>query len=609
MNKKTRRSQIKVDWLKSIRARIMLSFLFALLIPFGLVAFITIQNVGDSLLEQTLKTEEAAGNQLQENIRNRLAGYIDFSTTLVFDRRISEYFTFHYINRGESAEGYYTLIKPTIEQYERLYPDTHVTIYTNNSTMMYNDLEISYIRPGSPEEALFREASSARGKVKWKLSITEDNNWSLTLFRILKQNDINDVGFVAIRIKEQQFFDFMKEGREGSTIYLISPEGDIVTSTNPDKVGTSVTSLELGTSLDAGEASFAMKDGTDRGKKAKVLIFSFPVHEYSEGKWMIVKTIATDSLLAQVNRSKRDQLFMYCLMFAFAMITAGLIAGSITGRIKRLARSMKQVQQGDFAVSIAAKRDDEFGYLEGSFNVMVARLQELIAKVVQIETEQKETLIKKRDAELYALQSQVNPHFLFNTLEAILHGMEEDRREAADIIHLLAKSFRRTLQWKMDLIALEDELQFVEDYLVIQKYRMKDRLGWSFIIDEEARPVKIPKMLLQVAVENAVLHGISMSKKGGELTLTAQRTGACIRLCVADNGIGMPEQTVDMLRRMISEDPFSQIDRHVGLKNVSDRLRLWYGSRSSVEIESALESGTAVSFIFYMTDLNRGDVS
>jgi two-component system sensor histidine kinase YesM len=581
---------------KSLQTRILVSFLLVLILPYTFAAYFIIGSVSASMMNQALQTEEAAGHQLTENLRNSLSNLVDFSTTIYFDSKIAEYFEMNYQNPGDSAAGYYELIRPLFIHYQQLYPGSQLTIYTKNNTLMFNDLEISYIRPGTQEDGMYRETSKSRGKVIWKLTQDARETSSLVLYRMLRLNDTIDVGMLAVSTNVSKFNEFMKEERIGTDIYLASPDGTIVTSTDESVTGKQLERFIPNGNNPSNTGSFQLSSGKRSGKEVKFLTYSFSVSPFDKGNWKIVKVVNTDVLLEPVSRSKSYLLITFIFIFIFAILTTAFISRGITNRIIRLVRKMKQVQQGDFTISTPRKRDDEMGYLEESFNRMVIRLGKLIDEVVHMQVEQKEMLIKKRDAELYALQSQINPHFLFNTLEAILYGIQENSKETSNIIQLLAKLLRRSIEWKRDLIPLEEELQFIRDYLTIQKYRMKERLEWEFRVEKEALNIQIPKMLLQVVVENAVVHGISLNKYGGTLMVEARLKNGVLTMRVCDNGIGMDEQKLVALRNALVKKGLNKTGHQVGLGNVADRFRLLFGENANINISSAPGVGTMVEF-------------
>ncbi|MGG6313621.1 sensor histidine kinase [Paenibacillus macerans] len=264
-------------------------------------------------------------------------------------------------------------------------------------------------------------------------------------------------------------------------------------------------------------------------------------------------------------------------------------------RVKRLSRHMQKVTNEKFDLIKIDEGRDEIGGLIRNFNMMTARINSLINNVYKLEIQQKSLEMERVRAELSFLQSQMNPHFLFNTLNAILVVCTKNNySDVTDIIKSLSKLLRRLLRWKEDLVTLEEEILFIDMYLKIEKFRFRDKFEYEFEIEEEALHYKIPKMSIQPLVENACKHGIQAVQGLGLVKVKAAVSDGRLRIVISDNGKGIePEQLREMLLSVRSENTSGN---SIGIRNVYRRFELYYNDQVRFDINSKPGQGTEVSF-------------
>ncbi|WP_349947735.1 sensor histidine kinase [Lacrimispora sp. BS-2] len=265
-----------------------------------------------------------------------------------------------------------------------------------------------------------------------------------------------------------------------------------------------------------------------------------------------------------------------------------LLVYTMASPIKRLSKAMGQVQKGDFAVRVPNKRKDEIGELTESFNYMLEEINTLIRQVYQEK-------IAQKNAEVQALQAQINPHFLYNTLDSI-NWMLIDRGEydISDIILSLAGLMRYSIEDENAFVPLEKEIGYVLCYLKIQKNRLEERLEYSVEAEETLAAEQVPKLILQPIVENAITHGIEPRNRKGNIRIIIKDFGDEMLISVEDNGIGMTSEQLDHLTDKV---PDIEKEGHtgIGVRNVDRRIRLHYGESYGVSIESTYGKGTIVS--------------
>ena len=268
------------------------------------------------------------------------------------------------------------------------------------------------------------------------------------------------------------------------------------------------------------------------------------------------------------------------------------LAHFIKGQIQQLEQFAGQIADGGLNTRAPDMQTKELMPLTQSLNTMAVRLKGLIAQ-----NKQEQENLKR--AELRMLQAQINPHFLYNTLDAIMWQAEAKNSE--EVIHItraLSDFFRISLSSGEEWITVSQERRHLEGYLSIQKVRYRDILSYSIEFDPEIDNEIVPKLLLQPLAENAIYHGIKLKRGGGKITITGKREGGSLYFCVQDTGTGMSPERLEEIRRAMRQEDV-QLDSSTGsgfgLKNVDLRIRLYYSQQEGLQIESD-GSGTRISF-------------
>lgn len=276
------------------------------------------------------------------------------------------------------------------------------------------------------------------------------------------------------------------------------------------------------------------------------------------------------------------------LLLLLVIILSYYIPRSITMPITRISRVTDQVAKGNLSVRAAAESGAEARMLSDSLNAMIDKINELLD---QVTTEQ----IRLRKAEFELLQAQINPHFLYNTLDTIVWLAEAgDQKRVVSMVGNLSDFFRTSLNQGKDIISIREELAHVRSYLEIQQVRYQDILRYEITVPEDLYEYKIPKITIQPLVENALYHGIKNKRGQGTITITGERSENGFVLYVRDNGIGMTQERLNEVRAGIQKLSYTGKEIY-GLYNVNERSRLNFGETYGISIESTYGEGTCVS--------------
>ena len=277
-----------------------------------------------------------------------------------------------------------------------------------------------------------------------------------------------------------------------------------------------------------------------------------------------------------------------------ASLAIKLISKSFNDRIITISRHMEKVKNQEFELIGEEGGADEIGQLMCDFNSMALRIKKLIQDVYEADIQKKSLELERKQAELNALQSQINPHFLFNTLESIrIRSLMKDEIETADIVKCLSKTFRRMLVWGNDLITVRTEIEYINDYLQIQKYRFSEKLNYSMFVQDEALNCKILKMTIQPFIENSCIHGIEDKTGNGCISLTIKKADGKLAIMIKDNGCGMHPDKLNSIISTLQQDSDINSDKF-GIRNVYNRLRLFYGKNFEFNMESEPNKGTKI---------------
>lgn len=346
--------------------------------------------------------------------------------------------------------------------------------------------------------------------------------------------------------------------------------------------------VNTGNKLDFDVQSYAMQSST---KDSNWIIWKSNKVEYMaaylripENGWKVVSIIPIREL------SKETGIFSMVTIVVIAGNSLLLFIGSfiisrlITVPIKKLLKSMKRIEKGEFKNVEIKAGNDEIGKLRDGYNTMIGEIQNLISRIVE---EQK----MKRKTELDVLQAQIKPHFLYNTFDAISSlALSGKSKDVYIIMKALGTYYRTSLSKGREVITVEEEIDVVVNYLKIQSYRYEDLFSVYYDIDDEAKSCKILKLVLQPFVENALYHGIRPKGSGGKIYVSAKCLNNCILLQIADDGVGMDEKELQKLTSGEAE----RDNPGFGVWGTIERLKIFYGVEDIITIESRKGIGTKV---------------
>ncbi|WP_123042030.1 cache domain-containing sensor histidine kinase [Cohnella candidum] len=564
-----------------LRDKMLLVFVLAVFIPVVLTNVIFYQITTNNVKNQKLSDINRALDQIRNNILDQIDASVGISSVLYNDAVLMEYLDKEYDSPADYVDNYHTYILHVLEKYSPVYQVIQsVTLYSDNPTLLFGG-RVLQITDEVRKQAWYRkltENASTLPIIEWN----HPDFPGLTPNAISVIRSMNDPGgfnqtekFLKIDLHPEKIADSLRNVTLEGQVYLI--EGDrILLSTDPDRAS-------------AEPVPFV---APSRSNGSIVLEKDFGNVSYLKG-WKIVGEFDERKVLEEVRKSREFVIYMAIPNIVVPTIIIIWFTRSLNNRIIRILKHMKRVKNHSFEPINDKPSADEIGQLTGEFNRMTLQIKSLIQDVYLADIQKKELQLSRNQSQLHALQSQINPHFLFNSLETIrMRSLMKQETETAKMIHNMAKIFRKSLTWGKDWITVKDELDLVECFLEIQKYRFGDKLNYEIRADDEVLKAMIPKMSLQPLVENASIHGIEPLKESGKIIVEIRKVPGGIVYIVQDNGVGIPAEKLEQLLRALDNEE-EAYDR-VGIRNVFLRLKGYYGDRVDYRVQSTEGEGTEI---------------
>ena len=415
-------------------------------------------------------------------------------------------------------------------------------------------------------------------------SSSDQYRWVIPMTRVVEITKGTDTvqGILLIHLNYtglKLLLDGVTLGNEGY-VYLIDGNGEIIYHPRAQLIDSG---LEHENNRAVSEYRDGIYQETFHGEERVITVKSVG---YTGWKLIGVAPRQTVSL----NSLKTQLLVVFVAAFILFLMSLvnSYISSRITTPIRKLELSVNEIEKGNLNAKVDAEGSYEIRHLGQSVQNMAKQIQVLMADIVS-EHE------KKRKQEFDTLQSQINPHFLYNTLDIIVWMIENEKPDqAVKAVTALARFFRISLSRGKSIITVKDELEHVRNYLMIQHMRFKNRFSYTIEAEDEVLEFASLKLMLQPLVENAIYHGMEFMDGDGEIFISAWKEGEDLYLKVSDNGLGMTEEQV---ARLFSDMPHTGSSRGsgIGVKNVNERIRLYFGSEYGLSIESEPDEGTVVT--------------
>ncbi len=558
--------------------KILLSYILIIVIPLIMVAAITGNITSRYINEEVRKSTFQTLNQANKNISKMLENmkntilYVSMNKELQYNLSRNGGETPFQINREVTAIRN-SILYPGI--FNENYSSVEIFALHKNQYPMrleQNDVMSSKV---VEDKEWYKKTIQLNGRLYWYIN-NDFGKQMISVSRLVfdVKNFTKPIAVISVDMDMSKIASIISDIHLGKTgkVYLVDDKGELIYSEDKSFLYPYTTKL------------YNSSSGSDfitiNGNKIMVIYNTLP-----QNGWKLVGMVS----MAELNeKAEMIRNFIY-LTALLSLVIAALISlyfsYSISQPIIKLATKMKKVEKGNFNISVEENWGGEIGVLYSSFNYMIKRINELIHEVYL-------SKIKEKDAELKALQAQINPHFLYNTLDTVNWlAVKHNVPEISKIVNSLASILRYSINKGNDVTTVDKELKHVESYITIQKIRFKDKFEVSFNIDKRILHYKTIKLILQPLVENAIIHGIETYEGKGKILINGYLDDGKIVFEVINNGNPIDLDLVNKLLDSPSEDKDSY-----GIQNVNERIKLYYGEEYGLYYQ-VIDSNTVARIV------------
>ena len=550
-----------------------------------IVTGVSMKFTNTSIFENSSEYTHTIIQQMNQNIDS----YIDYMENIAYLISSNEDVQDYLFDEKIDNEGRYRILNQLQTILDSRSDIRNVGIISKNGRMLINDgsKSVNQDLDLNTQEWYATALEKPNGPILTSSHvqhiISGERPWVITLSRGIRDRsgsgEKEGVFFIDLNYSAiSELCDQSTVGTKGYA-FILDAKGNIVYHPQQQQLYNELQTENISLIMDTDEDTVLTGTGND-GKL-------YSISRSEKTGWTVVDCTNVKELLSKSRQAQSVYVLTAIILVIVALLFSRFMARSITLPIQKLRDSMKKVQEGDFSVSdVVVDSKNEIGSLTKSFDVMTHRIHELMEQNVH---EQEE----KRKSELKALQSQINPHFLYNTLDSIIWMAEGKKNEEVVLMTAsLARLLRQSISNEDEVVPIANEVEYARGYLTIQKMRYKDKLEFQIEVDSSILYIPLIKLVLQPIIENAIYHGLKYKESKGLLIVKGFMKDGNAVLQVIDDGVGMDEET---LAHIYHKHKVNYHSNGVGVYNVQKRLKLYYGEDYGITYTSELGKGTTAT--------------
>ena len=578
---------------KSVRSALFAAISVMVLCAVVIVVAISLRFTRTSVFDNAVVYTRTIVRQTNQNIDSYI-DYMDNIATMVSGSRDTQTFLY---NKDEETLQVSECRQRLVEQFRTILKSRNdirnIGLIQKDGNRLFNNggqQKNAYLDLDT--QAWYKNAITSNRSVLTSSHVQHvirgERPWVITVSRGVRNftGSGNREGVVFIDLNYSAISELCDQNSIGSKgyVFLLDQDGNVVYHPQQQQLYNELQTENIDLVMNTDKET--LMDGS--GDNARI----YTISRSEKTGWTVVGCTNVAELLKDSKKARSIYVLVAAILVVVALVLSNFIARNITRPLQQLRDSMARVQEGDFgAAEVEVTSRNEVGSLTRSCNVMTSRIQELMKQNIY---EQQQ----KRKSELKALQSQINPHFLYNTLDSIIWMAEGKKNEEVVVMTAsLARLLRQSISNEEEQVPIGQEVEYARSYLTIQKMRYKDKLEFQIQVDAQIMRVPIIKLVLQPLIENAIYHGLKYKEGKGLLIVRGYREGENAVLQIKDNGAGMDEQT---LSHIFEKHKVNYRSNGVGVYNVQKRLQLYYGMDYGIIYSSKQGEGTTASIVIPM---------
>ncbi len=573
----------------SIRAKLLLIYLICVLIPTLIFSYASYSYTMRTTVNEKTTLYKHAIERVSTAIGANAVNAIELSNTIYADKRMYDHINRVYNSDAECWQNYNNYMRGA---WDNILPyNTSIllfTVFSGNSTLM-NAQYLQRIEGAAVSSDWYNQFFQNDRKTDFychtdELMMGAIKRRTISYIRVLNYAS-NFNHFIKITFQPGMLDKILGAESLPGTLYVVDDKNRIIAQTDVLSKGPH------------DEADFKWFDEADV-REGQILLSS-PIPNMNG--WNVFFEMDNSLMMEAFRQNWTNMLILIFSITVFVSVVIYFISSSLYRRIALLMEHMGKVSKGEYVlIPEERKGSDEIGSMITSMNSMTDKISELIEDVYKAKIRETQLELLKNQAELNALQCQVNPHFMFNVLETIrIKSFLKNEFETSRIIKYMSRIFRKLLTWNEDMIELKEELNYIREYLEIQQYRYEDELNIDIDVDERTMDLRIPKMTLQTLIDNACEHGFAEERDVKSIRVSVHiMNDSLVEIKVFDNGKGMTKERIEQVYDIGSNE-----GKSIGIKNVIGRLNLYYGDKYSIRINSVPGEYTEVILILRFEEL------
>ena len=569
---------------RKIKTKTIYLYLFCVLVPVVVTNTFVIGSILGALHQEAEENMNNITDSVAMDITSALESAVYVTIDLYTSDAICSFLDHPYKNSTEYFQAYNRVFENYVFYASSKHLISGITMYSDNDTMISGG---RYFRVDSVRSDPWYEQFTKTGEdlfvypYYYNTQFGSNRKRMLSVIRKLNYVGTNDIEkLVKLDLNYSKLNEYINKSSFDTTVYVC--HGGKVVFSNDKKMNNPISNFSEEGSIPM-ERIQLQKKFSSYGLDFDVYLMGYKSDYISRLKnvlWVIAMLFLADALIPA------------------AMLT--IFSNSITKRVLLLGKYLRKLKEENFEVIQDIEGKDEIGELLENYNLMAVRMKNLIEYEYKSKLEQQELHLARQQAELQALYSQINPHFMFNVLESIrMRSVIKGEEETAQMVNSLARLMRKSAEWGTDLITIEQEAEFTEDYLKLQQYRFGDNFHYRFRISKECYHYKIPSLVLVTLAENSCVHGLDRGGHSGSIFLSIYEEGSYLYIEVEDTGVGMPPEQVLYLEKLLNNADISDLhnSNSLGLLNACIRLKKYCGNDTKIIIESEEQAGTCISIV------------